>query len=333
MQVSVVIPTCNRKKRLLALLQCLEYSSYPVHEVIVVDSGEEVPDKAELAAFPKLKTVLIKTEKSVCIQRNAGIRHAASPWIFLCDDDVEFPADYLEKLVQHVKDHPGCGAVSGSWLQKVNGNWQATYPENSTLRLLWKYIFMQSIWGEISGGNFISKMIKTRFSKKGNHLSKAGWPVITDFSGDSFRVPVYSLGAALVKKEWLLLAPFDEALDRHGIGENYGVIADFPVPGIAVTNQTVVYHQQEPANRLQAALQYYRRVLALDYFIKTKQSLSKIKRVWLFWSLKGHFLYFLFTGKIRMMKASFKAMWIILTGRNPYFHTSKQGNIITEPDL
>jgi hypothetical protein len=65
--------------------------------------------------------------------------------------------------------------------------------------------------------------------RKGNHISKAGWPVISDFSGDYFKTPLYSLGASLVRRDWLLRSPFDEVLDRHGIGEHYGVIAGFPV--------------------------------------------------------------------------------------------------------
>ena len=41
MQISVVIPTCNRPQRLLLLLQNLNLSSYPLLEVIIVDSGED----------------------------------------------------------------------------------------------------------------------------------------------------------------------------------------------------------------------------------------------------------------------------------------------------
>src|SRR6185295_17891110 len=97
----------------------------------------------------------------------------------------------------------------------------------------------------------------------------AGWPVITDFSGDFFITPVYGLGASVVGREWLLLSPYEELLDRHGIGDNYGVAMSFPVTGIHVLNNAFVYHHQEPANRLQRPLQYLRRVFALDYFIRT----------------------------------------------------------------
>ena len=86
------------------------------------------------------------------------------------------------------------------------------------------------------------------------------------FSGEYFITPLYSLGAALIPKSWLIKSPFDEFLDPHGIGEHYGVIAGFPSQKIHVLNNAFVYHHHEEANRLQKSLQYYRRVLALDYY-------------------------------------------------------------------
>ena len=94
MQISVVIPTCGRRARLLALLQNLDHSSYPVSEVIVVDSGGDKLLSHEYSLFTNLAIRYMSSEKSVCIQRNTGIRMARSPWIFLCDDDIEIPVDY-----------------------------------------------------------------------------------------------------------------------------------------------------------------------------------------------------------------------------------------------
>src|SRR6476620_6612814 len=235
MQISVVIPTCNRKARLLSLLQNLDNSSYPIHEVIVVDSGEDKLSTAEYL-FKKFTLHYIESDKSVCIQRNIGIQKAVCDWIFLCDDDIQIENNYLEKLSFHVYSNPKVGAVSGLWLQKEKDGWTAIYPEQSPFRIVWKFLFQLSVWGEINckTNNFLLRRIKRYYTKKGNHISKAGWPVITDFSGDHFTTPLYSLGAAMVKKEWLLQSPFDEVLDRHGIGDNYGVIAGFPDAAIDV---------------------------------------------------------------------------------------------------
>src|SRR5215212_5740337 len=149
MDISVVIPTCNRKDRLLSLLSYLDHSTYPLTEIIIIDSGEDKLQSSDRERFLKLRVVYHDSEKSVCVQRNKGIRLASSSWIFLCDDDIEVPPAYIEKLARHVEKHPEAGAVSGMVLQKEKNEWVATYPETSTFQLLWKYFFGLSIWGEI----------------------------------------------------------------------------------------------------------------------------------------------------------------------------------------
>jgi glycosyltransferase involved in cell wall biosynthesis len=334
MQISVVIPTCDRKLRLLSLLRNLDQLSHPLYEVIIVDSGEDKLLTTEYGEFKKFPIHYLVSGKSVCIQRNIGIQRAGGSWIFLCDDDIEIPRDYLEKLTSHIAAYPDTGAVSGLWLQKEKEEWKAGYPENSSKGLFWKYIFQLGIWGEIKeiSNNMIIKKIKRHYQKRGNHITKAGWPVITDFSGDWFSAPVYSLGASLIKKEWLLHSPYDEVLDRYGIGDHYGVIADFPKAAVHVLNSTTVYHHQEPANRLQKSLQYYRRNLALDYFIRTKKTPLRVKRVWLVWSLTGSLIDFMFTGKGMAMSA-IKSIWKIVTGQNPYYEGAKKRKKIVEPVL
>jgi glycosyltransferase involved in cell wall biosynthesis len=334
MHISVVIPTCNRKQRLLSSLRSLQYSSYPLLEVIIVDSGEDRLLSADYAIFKNLDIKYIDSEKSVCIQRNEGIRRAAGEWIFLCDDDMKVPSDYIQKLSEHAIAHPEAGAISGRVLQQEANAWTATYPVTSAFQLLWKFIFQLSIWGEINcrDTNIITKKITAWYKRKGNYISKAGWPVLTDFSGDFSLVPLYTLGASLVKRDWLLNAPYDEVLDRYGIGDNYGVAMDFPSP-VHLLNSACVYHYQEPANRLKGSLQYFRRILALDYFMQTKEKLHHAKRWWLLWSLTGNLLSFLITGDRDKIHASLRCIRIVAFGKNPYYQAAKNKQRVTEPQL
>ena len=82
MDISVVIPTCNRKARLMSLLTNLVSSAYPLSEVIIVDSGEDRLIENDLLAFTDLNITYLDSVKSVCIQRNKGISVAKSEWIF-----------------------------------------------------------------------------------------------------------------------------------------------------------------------------------------------------------------------------------------------------------
>jgi len=334
MQITVVIPTCNRKKRLLALLHCLNQSTRPPQEVIVVDSGDDPLLPGECDQFPALTVIRIAGMRSVCMQRNIGIRHAASPWILLCDDDVELPANYLEQLMAHVRAHPEAGAVSGLWMEQHGGQWTAQHPERSVTGLTGKWLFQHGVWGEIqvTDNGFLRHSLKRYYQRKGNHLSRAGWPVLTAFTGNFFIAPVYSLGAALVKKSWLENAPFDEVLDSHGIGDNYGVALGFPA-GIHVVNSVHVYHHHESLNRLEQPLAYYRRVLALDYFIRRKKTPPHVKRRWLVWSLTGHLLHFSYRSNGALLKAVLLAILRIVFNRNPYWKSYKAGRKLTEPLL
>lgn len=320
MQISVVIPTCNRKSRLLSLLANLNRSTHPIAEVIVVDSGTDRLIPSEYAIFSNLTILYLDAERSVCVQRNIGIRTARSPWIFICDDDIEVPPDYLDKLARHIEKHPSAGAVSGIVLERQHGKWERSYDISSAKELLLKYVFQLSIWGNIvcKQNNFIVRGIKKYYAGKGNHISKAGWPVVTDFSGDFFITPVYGLGASLIRKTWLEFSPYDEILDQHGIGDNYGVAIGFPEVGVHVLNDACVYHHHESANRLEKPLQSYRRALALDYFIKTKKNIQHVKKQWLLWSLFGNLFICIFKMDKVAIDAAFKTFSLILSGRNPY---------------
>ncbi|MGC4036819.1 MAG: glycosyltransferase family 2 protein [Chitinophagaceae bacterium] len=333
--VSVVIPTCNRKERLLSLLRNLSEQSYPLQEVIIVDSGEDKLSSETCNSFSKLNIQYKTSKKSVCIQRNLGISVATSPWIFLCDDDIEIPGNYLNVLADHLTAHKDAGAVSGKWLQKEGEQWTSSYPLRSSKAIFWKYIFLTGAWGEIDNQstNVFIRRIREYYKQKGNHITRAGWPVNTDFNGNYFICPVYSLGAALVKREWLLQSPYDEVLDRHGIGDNYGVIMGFPFRGVHVNNETSVYHHREPTNRLKRSLQYYRRILALDYYIRIGKAPTYVRRVLLVWSLLGNLPGFILVEQGLMIKATWKVIWKIVSGDNPYYKAAKQNGKVVEPFL
>lgn len=331
-RISVVIPTCNRPQLLHLLLADLDKSLLQVMEVIVVDSGEEILEASAYAAFSNLSVIYLRSERSVCIQRNIGIRAARGEWIFLCDDDIGVPADYLHKIHEHIQLHPEAGAISGLVLQLESNDWKSRYPVSSTSQLVWKFIFQQTIWGEIEceRKNAITKRIAKFYRRKGNHISKAGWPVITDFSGSYFACPVYGLGASMVRKQWLMDSLYSEVLDRHGIGDNYGVAMNFPGK-IHVLPGAWVYHYQEPVNRLHRPTQYFRRVLALDYFASTNGRPNYIRKSWLLWSLAGNLLEFLFVRDRMMIKPVVKAIWVIVSGNNPYRTGATQNKKIVEP--
>lgn len=315
MKISVVIPTYNRPRHVLQLLQCLAKSVWQPAEVIIVDASEHPLQPADYAGLAGLAIRCLYTRPAVCAQRNAGIAAASGEWIFVCDDDMEVPPDYLSILCGYAAEHPEVAALSGLVLQQEAGQWVDMYPLVSRKALWLKYIFGLGIWGVVHcKSGWGSSYLQQYYARKGNHIAASGWPVLTDFSGAAFVTPVWGLGASLIQKEWLLRSPYDETLDQHGIGDNYGV--SIGLPGIHVVQAAFVYHHHAPAQRLEAPVQYYNRVMALDHFIRTRPELRAVSRLAFTWSLLGNFFVFLAARKRPMARMAFHALRSTLKTRS-----------------
>lgn len=310
--VSVVIPTCNRRDSLERLLDSLAQSHGSLAEVIVVDSSDQYPTMS-FDKWPTLKVLYLRSEKSVCMQRNFGIQQAKSEWVFLCDDDIEVPKEYLPGLIEHISSHPHAGAVTGIVLQKEGEVWKSEYPLVTQSGLVMNQIFGLGMWGDIQ----VRGMFAKRARSLGNRVTRAGWPVIISLSGQIVRTPIYGLGAAMVRKDWLLKSPYDEVLDPSGIGDNYGVAMGFPDDIIVVPGLHVFHHRSE-VNRTDPALSYYRRILALGYFISIGLKKSHVSTGMYTWSLIGNLLMMAKRGEMKKFKATWRALLFSLMGNNPY---------------
>ncbi|MBL0742268.1 glycosyltransferase family 2 protein [Chryseolinea lacunae] len=341
MKISAVIPTRNRPAYIQPLLDNIALQTYPVAEIIIVDASDDLHYKDDIAEkFSAVPLRWIASEASVCIQRNLGIAQATSPWIFLCDDDMRFPKDYVETLVNTISQHPECAAASGLFMQLENDTWVYRYPFKNFRGLLWAYVFRLSVWGEVKGMN-VSALVRPAYARLckfyeclGNSVSVGGWPVITNFDTPFFVTKTYSLGSSLIKKEMLQASPFDEVLDPSGIGDNYGVALAFPNDAaIVVTHRTQTYNAKAPENRLEYALAYYRRILALHYFLTTNARFKKSNRRWLAWSLVGLLMSFAVKGQLRLAYANLKALILIARNRNPYVEGAAKNKKVVRPSL
>jgi glycosyltransferase involved in cell wall biosynthesis len=326
MKISAVIPTRNRANSVRRLCESLQKQTCKLAEIIIIDSSDDKIYKNELLLhFSELPIIWIDSEPSVCIQRNRGIQMATSPWIFLCDDDIELTPDYIEKIVDYIKENPNVGALAGRLLQNEHGEWRDQYPVKNFTDLAWRFIFQLSVWGDINSVKApallqpILFLVKKWYVKRRNTSSLAGWPLITNWNEKIFRTEFYSLGANVIRREWLLQSPYDEVLDPSGIGDNYGVALGFPgQEPIHVLISVSAYHHRAQENRLKERTVYYRRILALHYFNKLKKK-SALTSMWLIWSFIGNLLIHMFKGNLSMMMPAMKAIILILMGKNPYW--------------
>jgi len=105
--VSVVIPTYNRRPLLeRALLSVLAQSS-PASEVIVVDDGSsDGTDELIGARYPQVR-YFYQENRGVSSARNRGIRESAGEWIALLDSDDEWKPEKLARQSAALSEHPG----------------------------------------------------------------------------------------------------------------------------------------------------------------------------------------------------------------------------------
>jgi glycosyltransferase involved in cell wall biosynthesis len=331
-KISVVIPTCNRPQCLKRCLKSISEQKRLPDEVIIVDSSDEVQDSAALnKEFERLAIKCIHSSRSVCKQRNEGIAAAQCDWIFLCDDDIEIPDNYLLLLKTYLEENELCHVTAGRLTQFENGNWVDQYPPKRMIDVAWRFVFQLSVWGSLAKVRFFPAFgfMRKWYARRRNDVSLAGWPILTEWDQYVTKTTIYPLGASLVRKQWLMNSPFDPVLDPHGIGDNYGVAINFPNPqSIHVLSSTFARHHLNPENRLKKTLAYYRRLLALHYFLKRKEN-STMRSIWFIWSLFGNLIYFLIKGEGDMRSATWSAIGKIVFGRNPYWkgHLLKQERV------
>jgi glycosyltransferase involved in cell wall biosynthesis len=107
MQISVIIPSFNRRHTLARALQSVYDQSSPVDEVILIDDGS-TDDSAAMVAreFPEVK-VIQQPNSGVSAARNRGITAARHEWIALLDSDDCWLPQKIAAVREAATTHPG----------------------------------------------------------------------------------------------------------------------------------------------------------------------------------------------------------------------------------
>jgi glycosyltransferase involved in cell wall biosynthesis len=324
--VSVVIPTRNRPHSLARALAALARQESLPDEVVIVDASDSPLDEAALRrAHGPLRIALLSSAPGVCRQRNIGVRAATGSHVLLCDDDIEPPAAYLRKLLEYVHANPSAGAVTGVVSEPdASGRYVTGFPVLTLKRLFFAFVFQLSVHGDVEAVEatrltaFPLKLIKRWYRHRGNRWSLAGWPLLTQVRSPAVPVAIYGLGAALVRRDWLLASPYDERFGAHGVGDNFGVALGFPseLPIVILTGVPVLHHRSAD-NRLEPADAYFQRALALDYFVRTSPRFSHLTALFLGWSLVGNAVVLALRGRRELLGRTLRALGLVASGRNP----------------
>ena len=117
MNVSVIIPTYNRKNLLKRALHSVSNQTFIPREIIVVDDGSSDGTKDwVLERFPDVRYIY-QDNSGVSSARNSGIKEAIGSWIAFLDSDDEWMSNKLEQQKRVIN------SSQEAWLCHTNEIW------------------------------------------------------------------------------------------------------------------------------------------------------------------------------------------------------------------
>lgn len=108
---SIVIPTYNRKEKLVRLLHSINDSNIKDLEIIVVDDHSTDGTDDIINDFPYIKYLKHEKETLVAKSLNDGITMATTDLVMIIDDDNVVVNDTISKLVDYMNNHPDVGVA------------------------------------------------------------------------------------------------------------------------------------------------------------------------------------------------------------------------------
>ena len=116
--ISVIIPTCNRKEGLKKCLESLFTQDYPADrlEIIVVDdrSDKKTEDMIEgLRKQYSLLRYIAQSSRGPAQARNLGIKNSSGEITAFVDDDCTVDSHWARSMVETHRKNPGIAAVGG----------------------------------------------------------------------------------------------------------------------------------------------------------------------------------------------------------------------------
>jgi GT2 family glycosyltransferase len=114
MQISVIIPTHNRRDSLRLCLDSVLLQDHSASQVIVVDDGSQDGTARMLAEeYPQVQVLHLAQQQGPAAARNRGLQAATGDAVAFTDDDCVVPQHWLAELSRAFETHPELAAVGG----------------------------------------------------------------------------------------------------------------------------------------------------------------------------------------------------------------------------
>lgn len=162
LKISLIIPVLNESKSLIKLIETIKNQTVSPHEIVFVDSGSS-DDTVELiyreTSEDKRFRVIEIENGTPGSGRNAGVSNSKYEWIAFTDGGIVLESDWLENLVEIVKQTPATDCVYGNVSPitlSLFEKWAALAyvpPEdkNGIRRSIASCLLRKEVWQEIGG--------------------------------------------------------------------------------------------------------------------------------------------------------------------------------------
>jgi glycosyltransferase involved in cell wall biosynthesis len=109
-QVTVIVPSFNEEEKIEGSIRSLiEQQTRVPYEIIVVDSSKDDTGKLVRREFPTVVLVSSQHRLSCGEAKNVGLRFARGNKILFTDADTRVPADWIEKMANHLEEFDAAG--------------------------------------------------------------------------------------------------------------------------------------------------------------------------------------------------------------------------------
>ena len=112
--VSIIIPTHNRREKIVRLINSIKHNTYPSNkiEIIVIDdASSDGTSEIIKKLYPNIKLVRNNVELFPSKCRNLGVKMSRGDFIFFIDDDIVLHEDTISELVKVLANYNKLGLV------------------------------------------------------------------------------------------------------------------------------------------------------------------------------------------------------------------------------
>src|SRR3989338_4706423 len=100
MDISVIIPTYNRKRVLKRCLDSLSKQAYNSYEIVVADDGSADGTEEMVKSLKNKKIIYLKQQNLGCAAaRNLGAKNSNGRIVALTDDDCILDKNWLKEII------------------------------------------------------------------------------------------------------------------------------------------------------------------------------------------------------------------------------------------